>query len=156
MTGVLRRIARAPLVLYRWRCGWLLGHRFLALTHRGRRTGTLHQTVLEVLAFDRASSTAVVISGFGRNADWYRNVEHDPEVVVDVSRSRYRARARTLDPDAAATALSDYERRNRLMAPVLRLVVSRLVGWRYDQSPSARQRVVARLPIVELRPSPPS
>jgi hypothetical protein len=59
----------------------------------------------------------------------------------------------TLEPDAAATVLYDYERRNGLIAPILRLVISRLVGWRYDQSPSARHPVAEQLPFVELRPS---
>ena len=29
---------RAPVYLYRWRLGWLLGKRFVLLTHIGRRT----------------------------------------------------------------------------------------------------------------------
>ncbi len=49
--------------------------------------------------------------------------------------------------------LAAYERRNWLIAPVLRLVLSRLVGWRYDGSPAGRQRLVAELPLVAFRPT---
>src|SRR5215469_3700219 len=37
--GALRRLFRVPVYLYWWKCGWLLGHRFLLLNHTGRRTG---------------------------------------------------------------------------------------------------------------------
>ena len=40
---------RAPVYLYRWHLGWMLGHRLLLLTHIGRRTGLRRQTVLEVV-----------------------------------------------------------------------------------------------------------
>ena len=33
-TGALRRLFRAPEYLYRWKCGWLLGRRFLLLGNR--------------------------------------------------------------------------------------------------------------------------
>jgi deazaflavin-dependent oxidoreductase (nitroreductase family) len=95
MARIVDAIARMPLALYRWHCGWLLDHRFLALTHRGRRTGRAHQTMLEVVAFDRANTTAVVVSGFGDRSDWYRNVLGNPDVVVDIGRSHFVAHAHT-------------------------------------------------------------
>jgi hypothetical protein len=55
--------------LYRWRLGWLLGHRFLLVVHVGRRTGVRHETVLEVVSFDGVTSDAIVMSGWGRTAD---------------------------------------------------------------------------------------
>ena len=48
--------------LYRWKCGWLLGHRFLLLIHVGRRTGLRRCTVLEVLEYRKEGSEAVVMS----------------------------------------------------------------------------------------------
>ena len=47
--------------------------------------------------------------------------------------------------------LDGYERRNRLVAPVVRVVLSRLIGWRYDGSPPARERLVSELPILAFR-----
>ena len=46
---VTRMLLRAPGHLYDWRCGWLLGHRFLRLTHIGRNSGRHYQTMLEVI-----------------------------------------------------------------------------------------------------------
>ena len=48
--------------------------------------------------------------------------------------------------------LAGYERRNRWVAPVVRAVLSRLVGWHYDGSESARRRLVGELPMVAFRP----
>jgi hypothetical protein len=50
-------------VLYRWRAGWLLGHRFLLLRNTGRRSGAAYQTVQEVMHYDTASGTATCMPG---------------------------------------------------------------------------------------------
>ncbi len=82
--SVLRHLLRAPVYLYRWRLGALFGKRFLLLTHTGRRTGVHHQTVLEVMEYREEGPEAVVMSGFGRNSDWLRDIEttSNEEVLV--------------------------------------------------------------------------
>lgn len=60
----LRRLARAPVALYRWRLGWLLGHQFILLVHVGRQRGLERRTVLEVVHYDPDTSEVVVMSGF--------------------------------------------------------------------------------------------
>jgi hypothetical protein len=69
-----RWLLRAPVALYAARAGWLLGHRFLLLRHRGRRSHRLYGTVLEVVAWRPAEREAVVVSGLGRRSQWYRNL----------------------------------------------------------------------------------
>ncbi|HET9152482.1 MAG TPA: hypothetical protein VFN85_00025 [Solirubrobacterales bacterium] len=54
---------RQPVRLYDLGAGRLLGHRFLLLTHRGRRSGRLYRTMLEIVAWDGARREAVVMSG---------------------------------------------------------------------------------------------
>ena len=39
------------------------------------------------------------------------------------------------------------------MAPIVRRVLSRLLGWRYDGSEDARRRLVCQLPLVAFRPA---
>lgn len=53
--GLVKRLLRLPALLYERDLGWLLGHRFLLLTHRGRTSGRTYRTVLEVLQFDPAT-----------------------------------------------------------------------------------------------------
>jgi hypothetical protein len=69
LNSTLCRLFRAPVHLYRWRCGWLLGNRFLLLIHVGRRTGLRRHTVLEVVAYRKEGPEAVVISAFGGYGD---------------------------------------------------------------------------------------
>ena len=53
----------------------------------------------------------------------------------------------------AAMVMAGYEQRNRLAAPLVRMVLSRLAGWRYDGSDAARRRLVRALPLVAFRPA---
>jgi deazaflavin-dependent oxidoreductase (nitroreductase family) len=71
---LLRLVLRAPVLLYRAHLGWLLGRRFLMLTHVGRRTGREYRTVVEVVGVLPSSGEYVVMSGFGAYADWLRNL----------------------------------------------------------------------------------
>lgn len=59
---------------------------------------------------------------------------------------------RSPDPDEAASIVAAYERRNRFIAPILRAVLSRFMGWQYDGTDTARQRLVRQLPLLALGP----
>jgi anti-anti-sigma factor len=41
-----------------------------------------------------------------------------------------------------------------MLAPILRALLSRLLGWHYDGSDTARARLTAELPFTALRPRP--
>ena len=158
MTGgrpgpVLRRVLRAPAMLDHWKLGWLLGRRFLVLTHIGRHSGRRHRTVLEVIGVEPAAGEVMVMAGFGRSSDWYRNLRAQEATEVVVGRRRFRPVHRELDEQAAARVLAEYERRNRWLSPVIHRVLGALVGWRYDGSEEARRRLVRELPIVAFRPA---
>ncbi len=149
---LLRRLFRAPVALYRWHLGWLLDHRFVLLVHRGRRTGTAHCSVLEVVHFNRTTDEVIVMSGFGPHADWYRNVVADPDVEIEIGRRRFPARARKVGDDEAVAVLGAYERRYPYASGILRRVISRLVGWRYTGSDADRLAVVRELPMISFTP----
>jgi deazaflavin-dependent oxidoreductase (nitroreductase family) len=150
---LVRRLLRVPARLYQWDAGWLLGQRFLLLTHVGRRTGQRHQTVLEVIGRRPEVGEFLVLAGWGRSADWYRNIEAHPTIEVAVGRRRFSPAHRKLSEPEAAAVLPDYERRNRLMAPVVRLMLSWLVRWRSDASNDARYQLVRELPVMGFDPS---
>jgi deazaflavin-dependent oxidoreductase (nitroreductase family) len=141
-------LLRAPNALYDAHAGPLLGHRFLRLTHRGRRSGRAYRTVLEVVAWDGASHEAVVVSGLGPRANWLRNVLAAGAAEVEIGRERWTARVRPLGPAEGAAVLADYERRNRFALPLVRRILSKLAGFRYDGTEAARRRLVERLPVV--------
>jgi deazaflavin-dependent oxidoreductase (nitroreductase family) len=152
LNPALRVLFRAPANLYRWRCGRLLGHRFLLLIHTGRRTGLRRQTVLEVMEYRNDGPEAIVMSAFGLDADWLRNIRAAPEPEVIIGSCRFTATYRLLEADEAIRVIAGYERRNRFAAPIIRRVLSGLVGWRYTGSDKDRHRLAAQLPLVAFRP----
>ena len=152
LNAILRGIFRAPVYLYRCRCGWLLGHRFLLLIHLGRRTRRKRYTVLEIMQWRTEPTELVVMSGFGPNADWLRNIEATPGPEIVVGSKRFVVVHRFLNTEEAMKVIETYEQRNRRFMPIIRWVLSRLLGWQYDGSECARRRAVAELPLVSFRP----
>ena len=150
----LRLLLRAPTWLYDHDLGWLLGKRFLCLTHVGRKSGRKYRSVLEVIGTKPAAGEVMVIAGMGPSSDWYRNIEANPAVEIVVGRSRFAPIHRRLDEAEAAAVLEEYERRNHWVLPIIRPVLTKLLGWRYDGGDTARVRLVRQLPIVAFRPRP--
>jgi deazaflavin-dependent oxidoreductase (nitroreductase family) len=107
MNAVQRALFRAPIWLYRWHLGWLLGRRMLLLEHRGRKSGETRRSVLEVTAV--RNGAPVVVSGFGTSSDWYRNVVADPAVDVTWGRTSFAAVARRLDHAEAVEHFARYQ-----------------------------------------------
>jgi deazaflavin-dependent oxidoreductase (nitroreductase family) len=149
----LRVVFRLPARLYALGLGRVLGRRFLRLEHVGRRSGRRYAVVLEVVGYDPHVPEFVVVSGFGERADWLRNVEAAGSARVTVGRTTFTAHPRRVGVDEAVAVLAGYERRNRLVAPLLRRVLSWLLGWRYDGSAQARRRMAGQLPLIALRPA---
>lgn len=152
---VLRRVFRVrfPSRLYDRNLGWLLTRRVCRLTHVGRTSGKRYRTVLEVIGTDPQSGEVLIISGLGPTADWYRNLRANSVAEVETGRRHFVAYVRVPDVDEAVRRFADYERRNRLIAPLMRHLLSKLVGWRYDGSESARRKLVEQLPILALGPT---
>ena len=90
--------------------------------------------MLEVIGENRVSREVVVMAGLGRSAQRYRNLQVREAVEVAIGRDRFAPVHRELGESEAWVVLAGYERRNRYAAPLVRLVLSRLVGWRYDGS----------------------
>jgi len=149
---MLRAVFRAPIGLYDAGLGWLLGERFLCLTHFGRKSGRRYRTVLEVVGTTPTVSEFVVMAAFGTSSDWYRNIAVNLAGEVVVGRHRFLPQDRLLDEAEAVEVIADYERRNRWIQPIIRFLLSKLVGWRYDGSQQARERLVRQLPMVAFRP----
>jgi len=151
-TGELRALLGLPVHLYHVHLGFLLGHRFLLLVHTGRKTGLHRETVLEVVRYDPLTEESLVDAGWGRRTAWLHNVEAGLANEVWTGRQRYAPTYRILPPDESERLFADYERRNRLIAPIIQGVLSRLLGWRYDGTPAARRRAVEQLSLVGFRP----
>jgi deazaflavin-dependent oxidoreductase (nitroreductase family) len=147
--GLGRLAFRAPIWLYRLGFGWLLGERFLLLTHTGRRSGLLHQTVLEVVRHDKITGDYYIASGFGEKSDWYRNVMKKPQVIVQSGRKlRFDALAERLSSEDAELELLDYARRH----PAALHELARFMGYRMENTETDIRALGRIIPILALRP----
>lgn len=145
----LRLILRLPVYLYRWHLGWVLGARFLLLTHTGRRTGQRYQTVLEVMG-RTPDGGLIVMSGWGRRADWFRNIQDQSHLQITVGRHTGAAIYRTVPASEASQVLASYQGRNRLARPIINKTLSALTGWPYDGSAASQSRLADELPMVSF------
>lgn len=150
---IFGRALRLPVHLYDLGAARLLGHRFLLLTHRGRRSDRLYRTMLEVVGWDAERREAVAMSGFGPDANWRLNVLAGGAVEVQIAELRFEPRVRSPEREEAVGVLADYERRNRMAGPIVRAILSRLAGFRYDGSVESRYRLVEALPLLAFSPS---
>lgn len=137
-------------MLYRLRMGWLLGSRFLLLTHTGRRTGQTRQTVLEVVGYDRSIPEVVVIAAWGERAQWVRNLEASPAISVQIGRTRWPApEHHILDAERTAEVIATYRREH----PFTARLIGKLLGWPLDMTDPAYEPFVRTLCAVAFRPA---
>ncbi|MGC9498259.1 nitroreductase/quinone reductase family protein [Streptomyces sp. WG7] len=137
--GRRRTAARLPILLFRAGLGPLFGRRLLLLHHTGRISGRDRQVVLEVVAHDscetgsratgpratdpRATGSCeygscepsgrswTVASGFGPQADWYRNLRQQPKTVVQFGNRHHAVTAHFLPAEEGAGIMAEYARR---------------------------------------------
>jgi deazaflavin-dependent oxidoreductase (nitroreductase family) len=92
----------------------------LLLTTTGRKSGLPRTTPLQ---FEESEGMYYVASARGVQADWYRNLLKEPQVLVQVKDRRFSARAMPItDPERIADFLQlRLERRPRFMGVMMRL-----------------------------------
>jgi deazaflavin-dependent oxidoreductase (nitroreductase family) len=146
--GLLRLGFKPPIALYRAHLGWLLGHRFLLLTNRGRTSGKIYQTVLEVVHYDPATRESAALSAQGERANWYQNILAHPAIEIQTGGDRYTPQHRLLGPDERFTTLRQYEKRYGF---VFRAVI-RAFGYHYDGLETSLRALADAVLIVAFRP----
>jgi deazaflavin-dependent oxidoreductase (nitroreductase family) len=148
--GLSRLAFRFPIWLYRVHLGWLLGYRFLLLTHTGRKSNLPRHTVLEVVRYDKLTGACVVASGWNTKSDWFLNVTANPIIVIQIGNKRSAATAVRLSPEAGAQELLDYSRRHPL---ALRELVQ-FMGYRLDGTEDDIYALGRMIPMFLFKPIP--
>jgi deazaflavin-dependent oxidoreductase (nitroreductase family) len=146
---VLRFGLRLPIWLYRMKLGWLLGNRFLILTHTGRKSGLPHETVIEVVKHDKEADTYYVLSGWGERADWYQNIQKTPSVAIRVSGREIQARAEFVPLAKAPEIMETYARDHPL---AFKELSSLFLGERSLPNKDAARRLAEKMPMVAFHP----
>jgi deazaflavin-dependent oxidoreductase (nitroreductase family) len=122
-------VFKLPLLLYRLRLGWLLGKRFMLLTHVGRHSAKVRRTILAVLRFDETTKTIYAVSAW-KGSDWYANIQAVPALEVETAFVRYVPLQRTLSPEEITTMFLDY----RTQHPIFSRMICRIPGWKWDST----------------------
>lgn len=147
--GLSRFMWRLPIYLYKAHLGWLLGERFLLLTHTGRISGERRQAVLEIMRIDKAKNIYYVASGFGEKSDWFRNLQSFPEAIIQVSGQRMSVHARRLPQDEADAEFLGYARRH----PTAIKNLAGMLGYQLDGSQDSLLGLAKVMPVVALESS---
>jgi len=146
--GFGRVLSRFPLWFYRLRLGFLLGERFLMLTHTGRRSGLARQTVLEVVRHDTLTDSYVVASGWGEQSNWFRNILQNPRVSIAVGFRRLQALAARLSEQGAQAEFQDYASRH---PRAFRILTARILGNPTGDAEVDSLLLARNIPIVILQ-----
>jgi len=93
--------------------GWIIGRIILLLTHTGRKSGNRYVTPLQ---YEKINGAYCVGAGRGPKADWFRNIQADPHVHVQVGREEFDCTAEPVtDPERVADFLEYRLRHHPLM-----------------------------------------
>jgi deazaflavin-dependent oxidoreductase (nitroreductase family) len=122
-------IFKLPVILYQLKLGWLLGTRFMQITHVGRRSGKVRRTILAVLRFDGKSKELFAVSAW-KGSDWYYNIHASPALQVESGFVRYVPQQRTLSPEEITRTFIEY----RGQHPIFSRIICRIPGWKWDSS----------------------
>ncbi len=99
---------RLPILLYRLGLGFILGRRLVMIEHLGRSSAQRRFVVVECV--DRTDSVVRVVSGFGRSAQWYRNIAANGVAFVSSGGlRRVPATPRLLTQEETDVRLQDYQ-----------------------------------------------
>jgi deazaflavin-dependent oxidoreductase (nitroreductase family) len=128
--GVVRQLARLPLLVYRLGLGNLLKPAYImVLTTRGRKSGKQHHTPVE---YRRHGRKIYLISAWGERTDWFQNALAFPWVTIQVGGKIYAAQASRVEDSAEALRALNLFRR---IAPArYDTVLSRLIASQVDAS----------------------
>lgn len=109
MRKIPRWLARAPIPLFKAGLGFLFAGRLVLVEHTGRKSGLARYVALEVVL--REPRGVVVASGYGRAAQWLRNVETTPSVRLWWGRrTAAPGTATILSPEHSRNLLEEYRR----------------------------------------------
>lgn len=122
-------IFKLPVLLYRLRLGWLLGKRFMQITHVGRRSGKVRRTVLAVLRFDEKTREVYAVSAW-KGSDWYYNIQAAPALQVETAFVRYVPVQRTLSAEEITRTFMQYRKQH----PIFSRMICRIPGWKWNST----------------------
>jgi deazaflavin-dependent oxidoreductase (nitroreductase family) len=141
MPGVLDRKGT------RWMLQALSPAPVIVLVHRGRKSGRVFKTPVEVLVDDRAGAEFIVAPMWGKDSDWYRNVVAGGLVEVHARGEALEVEWRELDEAERRPAMDAYREAHPIYSRIILRMLVRVNGLEGDPE----QAVQRELPMLRLR-----
>jgi deazaflavin-dependent oxidoreductase (nitroreductase family) len=86
----IKNVQRIHQRLYDSGKGWIVGWLILLLRHTGRKSGRQYATPLQ---YEKIDGAYYIGAARGVNADWFRNIQANPQVQVSVGRRTFKTLA---------------------------------------------------------------
>lgn len=119
----IRNVQRIHKRLYASGKGWLIGWIILLLEHTGRKSGKQYVTPLQ---YEKINGAYYVGAGRGQRADWFRNIQADPHVHIQVGRDSFNGLAEPLTDISQVIAFLEYRFKRRPLMMGLMMKFHRL------------------------------
>ncbi len=114
---LVKKLFKTPILLYRLGLGKLFGSYILILSTTGRKTKKTRHTPVEYFLHE---GQYYIISGFGEQTDWYKNIMENPQVTIQNGYEPICATARSPKTDEEWEAVHLYLTRS----PVGRILMA--------------------------------
>jgi deazaflavin-dependent oxidoreductase (nitroreductase family) len=129
---VLGRALRMPSVLDRKGTRWMLQALspapVIVLLHRGRKSGRVFKTPVEIMVDDPERGEFVVAPMWGRDSDWYRNVVASGLVEVHARGETLQVEWRELDEAERRAAMEAYRKAQPIYSWIILRMLVRVNG----------------------------
>ena len=145
--GLMKWLFKLPNFLYSIGAGTLLGSRFIQITHIGRKSGKVYNTVVEVVKHDPRAQKVWVVSGYKEKSDWLKNVLHHPQIEVNFRGRKSNANAVRLDGESASQILLNYAHQH----PFAMRELAKFMGFQIDGSDRDIKELASQLPVIEIQ-----
>ena len=140
---LVKKLYKTPILLYRLGLGKLFGSYILILSTTGRKTNKTHHTPVEYFLHE---GKYYIISGFGVQPDWYKNIMENPQVTIQNGYERICATARAPKTDEEWEAVHLYLTRS----PVGRVLMA---DYLEEIQSSDMMTEIKKLPVLTFDPT---
>ena len=106
--------------------------------------------MVEVVDYDPQKGSYIVAAAWGRQSDWYKNIEVHPNGNIQVGIKRFAALARMLSADRATQHLRAYATRHPF---TFRQLGSLLIGSKSHDTHQIVKSFIEVIPFVEFIPT---
>jgi deazaflavin-dependent oxidoreductase (nitroreductase family) len=140
---ILRKLYRAPILLYRLGLGKLFSKYVMILSTIGRKSGKVRRTPIE---YYRSGDIIFAISGFEKTPQWYQNLKAHPYVTLQTNQGTHAMLARRPKSAEEWQAVLDYVK----ASPITNMVIPDVVDNLEDPEVQAQ---IQEWPVVLFEPT---